>query len=259
MLISPRETIAECVEKINEEYFYVPAHRTIYDVLVELWNGGQGIDLITFTQVLRDRNLLDSVGGAALVTNLFTFVPTAANVQYYLEIVRDKYILREIISAATESVRRAYEEQDEVDSLLDEVEQRIFDVGEDRFKGQMLSMKDHAMQAIETIEKLYERKGSITGISTGFVEFDRMTSGLHPSEMVVIAARPSMGKTALAMNIAEFVAISEKLPVAVFSLEMSSQQLVQRMLCSRARVNLDRKSTRLNSSHVSLSRMPSSA
>src|SRR5216683_914789 len=240
MLISPRETIAECVEKINEEYFYVPAHRTIYDVLVELWNAGQAIDLITFTQVLRDRNLLDSVGGAALVTNLFTFVPTAANVQYYLEIVRDKYILRQIISAATESVRRAYEEQDEVNNLLDEVEQKIFDVGEDRFKGQLLSMKDHAMQAIETIEKLCERKGSITGISTGFVEFDRMTSGLHPSEMVVIAARPSMGKTALAMNIAEFVAVNEKLPVGVFSLEMSSQQLVQRMLCSRARVNLQR-------------------
>jgi len=240
MLISPRETIAECVEKINEEYFYVPAHRTIYDVLVDLWNTRQGIDLITFTQVLRDRNLLDSVGGAAFVTNLFTFVPTAANVQYYLEIVRDKYILRQIISAATESVRRAYEEQEEVDSLLDEVEQKIFDVGEDRFKGQMLSMKDHAMQAIETIERLYERKGSITGISTGFVEFDRMTSGLHPSEMVVIAARPSMGKTALAMNIAEYVAINEKLAVGVFSLEMSSQQLVQRLLCSRARVNLQR-------------------
>ena len=240
MLISPRETIGECVEKINEEYFYVPAHRTVYDVLVDLWNTGEGIDLITFTQVLRDRNLLDSVGGAAFVTNLFTFVPTAANVQYYLEIVRDKYILRQIISAATESVRRAYEEQDEVDSLLDEVEQRIFDVGEDRFKGQMLSMKDHAMQAIETIEKLYERKGSITGISTGFVEFDRMTSGLHPSEMIVIAARPSMGKTALAMNIAEYVAINEQLPVGVFSLEMSSQQLVQRLLCSRARVNLQR-------------------
>src|SRR5213080_2669573 len=240
MLISPRETIAECVEKITEEYFYVPAHRTIYNALVDLWNAGQAIDLITFTQVLRDQHLLDSVGGAAFVTNLFTFVPTAANVQYYLDIVRDKYILRQIISAASESVRRAYEEQDEVDSLLDEVEQKIFEVGEDRFKGQMLSMKDHAMQAIETIEKLYERKGSITGISTGFVEFDRMTSGLHPSEMIVIAARPSMGKTALAMNIAEYVAINEQLPVGVFSLEMSSQQLVQRLLCSRARVNLQR-------------------
>ncbi len=240
MLISPRDTIAECVEKINEEYFYVPAHQTIYTVLVELWNAGQAIDLITFTQVLRDRNLLESLGGAAFVTGLFTFVPTAANVQYYLDIVRDKYILREIIAAATESVRRAYEEQDEVNNLLDEVEQRIFAVGEDRFKGQMLSMKDQVMEAIESIEKLYERKGGITGISTGFVEFDRMTSGMHGAEMIVIAARPSMGKTALVMNIAEHVAVQEKLPVGVFSLEMSSQQLVQRLLCSRARVNLQK-------------------
>src|SRR5216684_9171841 len=237
MLISPRDTIAECVEKINDEYFYVPAHQTIYTVLVDLWNAGEAIDLITFTQVLRDRNLLESVGGAAFVTSLFTFVPTAANVGYYIDIVRDKYILREIIAAATESVRRAYEEQDEVSNLLDEVEQRIFAVGEDRFKGQMLSMKDQVMEAIESIEKLYERKGGITGISTGFVEFDRMTSGMHPAEMIVIAARPSMGKTALAMNIAEHVSINEKLPVGVFSLEMSAESLVMRLLCSLARVN----------------------
>src|SRR3989475_10829375 len=203
MLISPRETIAECVEKINEEYFYVPAHRTIYNALVDLWNASQAIDLITFTQVLRDRHLLDSVGGAAFVTSLFTFVPTAANVGYYLEIVRDKYILREIISASTESVRRAYEEQDEVNNLLDEVEQRIFAVGEDRFKGQMLSMKDQVMEAIESIEKLFENKGAITGVSSGFVEFDRMTSGLHPSEMIVIAARPSRGRKGLGMHLAD--------------------------------------------------------
>jgi replicative DNA helicase len=240
MLISPRDTIAECIEKINENYFYVPAHQTIYTVLVDLWNKGEAIDLITFTQVLRDRNLLDSVGGPAFVTSLFTFVPTAANVGYYLDIVRDKFVLREIIAAATESVRRAYEEQDEVSNLLDEVEQKIFAVGEDRFKGQMLSMKDQVMEAIEAIEKLYERKGGITGISTGFAEFDRMTSGMHSAEMIVVAGRPSMGKTALAMNIAEHVAINEKLAVGVFSLEMSSQQLVQRLLCSRARVNLQK-------------------
>src|SRR5437667_2084209 len=240
MLVSPRETIAECVEKIDEQYFYVPAHQTIYTVLVDLWNAGQAIDLITFTQVLRDRNFLDSVGGAAFVTSLFTFVPTAANVKYYRDIVRDQSLRREIIAAATESVRRGYEEQDEVNNRLDEVEQRIFAVGDDRFKGQMLSMKDQVMDAIEAIEKLYERKGGITGISSGFIEFDRMTSGLHPSEMIVIAARPSMGKTALAMNIAEHVAINEKLPVGVFSLEMSSQQLVQRLLGSRARVNLQK-------------------
>ena len=238
MLISPQEKIAEVVEKIHENYFYIPAHQTIYSALVDLWNNKQGIDLITFTQVLRDRNLLETVGGAAFITNLFTFVPTAANVSYYLDIVRDKYILRQIIAACTEGARRSYEEQDEVDNLLDEVEQKIYAVGEDRFKGESLTMKEQVMEAIETINKLWEQKGSLTGLSTGFIEFDRMTSGLHDAEMVVIAARPSMGKTAFVMNIAEHVAVHDKKPVAVFSLEMSSQQLVQRMLCSRARVNL---------------------
>jgi len=240
MLISPREIIAECVEKISAEYFYVPAHQTIYTALVDLWNAGQGIDLITFTQVLRDRNLLETIGGAAFITSLFTFVPTAANVTYYLEIVREKYILRQIVAACTESVRRSFEEQEDVNNLLDEVEQKIFAVGEDRFKGHVLTMKDQVMEAIDSIEQLYERRGGITGISTGFAELDRMTNGLHESEMIVIAARPSMGKTALAMNITEHVAINSKLPVAVFSLEMSSQQLVQRLLCSRARVNLQK-------------------
>ena len=238
MLISPQDKIAEVVEKISDDYFYIPAHQTVYRVLVELWDAKQGIDLITFTQSLRDRNLLETVGGASFVTSLFTFVPTAANLTYYLEIVRDKYILREVIAACTEGARRSYEEQDEVDNLLDEVEQKIYAVGEDRFKGDSLTMKEQVMEAIETINKLWEQKGSLTGLSTGFVEFDRMTSGMHPAEMIVIAARPSMGKTALVMNIAEHVAVHEKKPVGVFSLEMSAQQLVQRMLCSRARVNL---------------------
>ncbi len=240
MLISPRETIAEVVEKVNEHYFYIPAHQTIYLVLVDLWNAGAGIDLITFTQILRDRNVLETVGGASFVTSLFTFVPTAANVGYYLEIVRDKYILREIIAACTEGARRSYEEQDEVDNLLDEVEQKIYAVGEDRFKGQTLSMKDQVMEAIDAINKLWENKGSLSGLRTGFGDLDRMTSGLHEAEMIVIAARPSMGKTAFCMNIVEHIAVHEKRPVAVFSLEMSSQQLVQRMLCSSARVNIKR-------------------
>ena len=238
MLIAPRDAISEVVEKINENYFYIPAHQTTYSALVDLWNNNHGIDLITFTQTLRDRNLLETIGGASFVTNLFTFVPTAANVGYYLDIVREKYILREIIAACTEGARRSYEEQDEVDNLLDEVEQRIYAVGEDRFKGQSPTMKDQVMEAIEAIEKLWEQKGSLTGLASGFVEFDRMTSGLHPAEMIVIAARPSMGKTAFVMNIVEHVAVHEKKPVAVFSLEMGSQQLVQRMLCSGARVNL---------------------
>ncbi|MGB8342991.1 MAG: DnaB-like helicase N-terminal domain-containing protein, partial [Chthoniobacterales bacterium] len=149
MLISPKDAIGEAVEQINENYFYIPAHQTIYTALVDLWNSNPGIDLITFTQVLRDRNLLDTVGGAPFVTSLFAFVPTAANVGYYLDIVRDKYVLRQIIAACTEGARRSYEEQDEVDDLLDEVEQKIYAVGEDRFKGQSLTMKDQVMDAIE--------------------------------------------------------------------------------------------------------------
>src|SRR6266704_1633967 len=125
MLISPRDIIAECVEKINEAYFYIPAHQTIYTVLVELWNAGQGIDLITFTQVLRDRNVLDAVGGPAFVTSLFTFVPTAANITYYLDIVREKYLLRELIAAGTELVRRAHEEQDDPHVMLDQIESKV--------------------------------------------------------------------------------------------------------------------------------------
>ena len=238
MLISPRDVIALCVEKINADYFYIPAHQTIYNLLVEMWNDQKGIDLITFTQALRDRQLLEVVGGAALITHLQTFVPTAANVEYYLEIVREKFILRQIISTCTTSITRAYNEQDEVTGLLDEVERDIFAIGEERFKAEILSMKEQVMATLESIEKLFENKGAITGLSTGYRDFDKLTSGLHSSEMVVIAARPSMGKTALAMNIAEFVAVQLKLPVAIFSLEMSAQQLVQRMLCSRARVNL---------------------
>jgi len=211
-----------------------------YRVLVEQWNAGHAIDLITFTQTLRDQNLLETIGGAAFVTSLFTFVPTAANIEYYLDIVRDKYVLRQIISTCTESVRRAYEEQSEVHALLDEVEQRVFSVGEENARTPLEPMKSHVMNALERIEKLFENKGSISGLATGFKDLDRMTSGLHPAEMTVIAARPSMGKTAFAMNIAEYVAVQQKLPVAIFSLEMSSQQLVQRMLCSRARVTLER-------------------
>lgn len=193
MLISPREIIAECVEKINENYFYVLAHQTVYLVLVELWNKGQGIDLLTFTQVLRDRNLLETVGGAGAITGLFTFVPTAANVTYYLEIVRDKYLLRQIIAACTESVRRAFEEQDEVYSLLDEVEEKILSVGKDRFAGEK-TIKDHVATTLENIDKLYTSKGEIIGLKTGISDLDRKLRGIKPGELVVIAGYTSHGK-----------------------------------------------------------------
>lgn len=239
MLIS-RDAIAESVTSVSEDHFYVPAHQTIYTVLVELWNAGKEADLITFTQVLRDRNVLETVGGAAFVTSLFTFVPTTAMLTYYLEIVREKYVLRQLIACSTENIRRAYEEQDDVNAILDEAEGRMLSIGDDRAKDEVRPMKENVVVAIEQLGQAYENRGGITGLATGFSEFDRMTGGLHNAEMIVIAARPSVGKTALAMNIAEHVALEGKRAVAVFSLEMSVDQLTQRMLCSRARVNLQK-------------------
>jgi len=238
MLISPDDIIADCVQQISEKHFHIPAHATIYSVLVELWNGKAAIDFITLTQVLKDRKLLDQVGGPLFVTNLFTFVPTAANAGFYLEILREKFVLRQIISSCTECTARAYDDQEEVQNLLDEVEQKIFAITEDRAKGKMPTIKDQVMEAIESIEKLYDRKGAISGLATGFSELDNMTDGMHPAEMIVIAARPSMGKTALAMNIAEHVSVHLNKAVAVFSLEMSAHQLIQRLICSQARVSL---------------------
>lgn len=238
-LLAPREIGGLCAEKqIKAEHFHLPAHAQIYGTLLELWDANKPIDFITLTQLLRDRGQLDQVGGAAFVTELFTFLPTAANAGYYIEILEEKYTLREIIKVCTEYAARSYDEQDDVPTLLNDVEAKIFGIAQDRFKDKTASMKDQVMQAIHDIEELYERRGAITGLPTGLAELDKMLDGLHRQEMIVIAARPSMGKTALAMNIAEHIALEEKMAIAVFSLEMSTSQLVQRLLCSRAKVNL---------------------
>ncbi|MEQ1861777.1 MAG: replicative DNA helicase [Chthoniobacteraceae bacterium] len=240
-LISPRDVGGMCVEKqIAAGHFAIPSHALIYETLLVMWNRNEPIDFITLTGVLRDRGQLDQCGGAAFVTDLFTYLPTAANAPYYVTILQEKYTLREIIKVCTEFAGRSYDEQDDVPNLLDKVEAEVFRIAQDRFKDRAVDMKKLVVQAITSISELYDRRGSITGLATGFADFDKMTDGLHGAEMIVIAARPSMGKTALAMNIAEHVAVELKKAVAVFSLEMSSQQLVQRLLCSRARVNLGR-------------------
>jgi replicative DNA helicase len=227
----------DCIAQMEAQHFHLVAHQKIFEVLVEMRNTGRPIDLIALTQILEDRRMLDEVGGAGVVTELFTFVPTAANADYYRDIIKEKFLLRQVISTCTEYVARSYEEQGDVKILLDEVEARVLSIGEQRFKATMPGMKEIVNAAINDIEKLISNKGAITGLPTGFGTLDRMTNGLHEGEMFVIAARPSMGKTAFAMNIAENVALDGNKAVAVFSLEMSSQQLVQRLLCSRARVN----------------------
>jgi replicative DNA helicase len=240
ILLAPREVLNDCAEQLTEEAFYSPAHGTIYRILVEMWSANTQIDVITLTNRLRDLNLLDSVGGPGAVTELFGFVPTAANAPHYLDIVLEKSLLRRMITACTWSAARCYEEQGDVPQLLDDVEREIFTIGETRFRKNAPDMRDEVFSALENIEKMYQQRGRISGLATGFNMFDQMTDGLHPGEMMIVAARPSMGKTALAMNIVEHVALNleEPKPVGVFSLEMSTQQLVQRMLCSRARVNM---------------------
>ncbi len=239
VLLCPKEVMGECVEKqITPEHFYIPAHAILFEVLRELYDANKPIDFILLTQLLRDRNQLDQVGGPAFVTSLFTFVPTAAHAGFYIEILKEKHTLRQVILSCNDFSRRSYEEQENINGFLDEVETKIFGIAQSRLGDRSFRIKDSVMEALESIEKLYERRGEITGIPTGFSDLDKMTDGLHPAEMIIIAARPSMGKTALAMNIAENVALNAKLPVCIFSLEMSSQQLVQRLLCSRAKVNL---------------------
>jgi replicative DNA helicase len=240
MLLSPRDVIGQCIEKIGPEFFYIPSHQTVYVNLVEIWRARGAIDFITFTQVMRDKKLLDGLGGASFITALYMFVPTAANADYYIDIIRDKYILRQMIAAGTEYVRRAYEEQVQVNDLLAEFERKALSIRPAEGKTERASMKEIVMCAVDNIERIYERKGSISGLATGFIELDRITGGLQNGEMIVFAARPSMGKTAIAMNIAEHVAVDCHKPVGVFSLEMSKEQLGQRLLCSRGRVNLQK-------------------
>ncbi|MBV8585732.1 MAG: replicative DNA helicase [Verrucomicrobia bacterium] len=240
LLLSPREVGDLCALRLRSEGFYVPAHRILYDVVVEFADKSKPIDFVTLRQVLRDRNQLVEVGGPEFLDSVYAFVPSAANASYYIEIVREKYLLRRLILACNTLSTRCYDEQENLEPLLDDAEREIFEITGDHIKLDIVPTKELVMDAIEQIEKLYENRGSVTGLPTGFAEFDKLTSGLHPAEMVVIAARPSMGKTALAMNIAEHVAMDGGQPVAVFSLEMSSQQLVQRLLCSRAKVDLQR-------------------
>jgi replicative DNA helicase len=240
ILLSPNDCIGECIEKFKQgaEVFYDLRHQTVFGTLAEMFDKRQAIDVITLQQNLKDKQLLEQVGGLAYLASLPDTVPSAANISYYMEIVYEKFLLRKMIHTCTDVVARVYDFEGEVDMLMDEVERDILKISESRVQGTTDTIKDLVRKAITTIEEYHQRQGMLTGVASGFTDFDKMTSGMHPGEMIVIAARPSMGKTSLAMNIAEHVAIDQKLPVGVFSLEMTSESLVLRMLCSRSRVNM---------------------
>src|SRR6266404_517094 len=240
ILLSPNDCMGECLTKLKggSEVFYDLRHQTIFDMLAEMYDSREAIDVITLQQRLKNKQLLEEVGGIAYLASLPDAVPSSANLSYYLDIVQEKYLLRKMIHTCTDVVSRVYEFEGEVDALMDGVERDILRISESRVQSQTVTIKDLVKKAINTIEDFHQRQGVLTGVGTGFTDLDKMTSGFHAGEMVVIAARPSMGKTSLAMNVAEHVAIDLRLPVGVFSLEMTSESLVLRMLCSRSRVNL---------------------
>jgi len=240
VLLAPNECLGQCIEKLKAgpEVFYDLRHQTIYQALVEMYDARTPIDLITLQQRLKDKRLLDEVGGIAYLNAVQDSVPSAANLTYYLDIVGEKALLRKMIHTCTGVVGRVYEHDGEVDALLDEVERDILRMSESRAEGGIEPVKTLVHKAIGQVENYFNRQGVLGGLGTGFADLDKMTDGLHGGEMIVIAARPSMGKTSLAMNIAETVVLHQRLPVGVFSLEMTAESLVLRMLCSSARVNL---------------------
>ncbi|WCJ58893.1 replicative DNA helicase [Fontisphaera persica] len=223
--------------KEKQEIFYDLKHQVIYEHLVQMFDRREPIDMVTLLQRLQARGDLEKAGGAAYLASLLEAEHSAANLSYYMDIVWGKYILRKLLHACTDIIQNVYDYKGDVDALLDQVETDILRLSEERVEEKSMKMHDLVMRSIQIIEERHQRKGQITGLSTGFPDLDDMTTGLHGGEMFIIAARPSIGKTSLAMNIAEHVALELKQPVGIFSLEMTAESLVLRMMSSRARVN----------------------
>jgi len=243
ILLDAARVMDLCIEQqLSPDSFYLSAHRLIYETMLEMVNQGAAIDLLTVTDRLRAAGKLDAVGGSLYLDRLVDSTPTAAHAEYYIDIVRQKHLLRCIIACAREAESACFESDESADLVLSKVEQSFMDITE-RQHGFVASWPEAIKKTMEHIERILSSRRGLTGLSTGFINLDRILQGLRPGEMIVLAARPSMGKTSLAMNIAEHVALGHNdpdrrgHPVGVFSLEMSHEALVLRMLCSHARVS----------------------
>ena len=244
LLQDPSERLAECRVQVPVEAFYHIANRSVYEVLLSFYDRGTPLDIATLTHALREKGLLEKVGGAAAVSELYTFTPVAAHYPFYKKVLMNKHMLRQMIHACSLNIHYAYEHgreniDEDVDGTIDKAEQRMLGVREGAKSGDGIKeVGEHVMEAIDEIEKMLANPGQLRGLSSGYSKLDKLCSGLQGSEMFVIAARPSMGKTSLAMNIVEHVAVDQKMPCAVFSLEMSAAMLVRRLLVARARMSM---------------------
>ncbi len=235
------EALNRVLEILTPADFYRETHRKIFSAMIQLYESGEPADLITLSEVLKKRGELEEVGDIEFLNSLVNSVPTAANISYYAKIIKEKSIVRKLINRATEIVSEGYGNPGgDVDDFLDRAERTIFEISEDRVRPSFYPMREIIKSSFKTIEQLYEKRQLITGVATGFTRLDEMTSGLQPSDLIIIAGRPSMGKTAFALNVVQHAAIQGALASAIFSLEMSKEQLALRMLCSEAKVDAHR-------------------
>lgn len=236
-MLLDQNLISQVIDQVAPEGFYKKAHRAIFSAIVSLYDSNQSVDLVTLTESLKSAGTLEDAGGAPYLTTLINYLPTTAHLDSYLKIVAGKAILRRLISTATSIVQDCYQDTASSPQLLDEVEKKVFQITQQRSQANIVPMRALVKEAMERAERLHQSGGAITGIATGFRDLDVLTCGLQDADLVVLAGRPSMGKTALALNIAERAALKDKKGVGIFSLEMSRDQLVFRMICSHARVN----------------------
>ena len=237
------EALVTASERLTSEDFYRAAHQRIYSVMIHLAEKGEPVDLVTVTAELQDKKWLEEIGGVSYLSDLANAVPTAANVDYYSQIVEEKSLLRRLIRVATNIAAEGYAEEDEVDTILNEAEKTILEVSHKKNSGAFISIKDVLVEAYDNIEQLQNRTDDITGIPTGFTELDRITAGFQRNDLIIVAARPSVGKTAFALNISQNVATKTDENVAIFSLEMGAAQLVMRMICAEGNIDAQRLRT----------------
>jgi replicative DNA helicase len=236
-ILLENEAISPAIESLAADDFYKEAHRQIFLAMLDLYGKSEPIDLITLTEQLSKKEVLEKVGGASYLSSIASMVPTAANIKHYSKIVKEKAILRNLITTATEIITTTYDSEQSVNEVLDQAESKIFSISEDMVKQSYVHIKNILKDTIEMVDKLYNKKELITGMPSGFMDLDEATTGFHPGDLVIIGARPGMGKTAFCLNLVTNAAISEKRPIAFFSLEMTKDQLVLRMICSEAEVD----------------------
>ncbi len=253
LLVDP-EAMNKVVDVVSPEDFYREGHGKIYGFMLDLYERGEAADILTVSSLARDRGMLDRIGGLTYLNTLVDLMPSSANIIQYAKMVREKSLMRYLMNAATQIIEMGQEAELNVDSYIDESEKLIFEVSENKLKPSFYAMKDIVLENVQTIKRLFEKKQSVTGVSTGFTDIDRMTSGLQPSDLIIVAGRPSMGKTAFCLNIAQNVGRNNEaiIPVGIFSLEMSKEQLVTRLLSSESEI----EHTKLRTGTLSASELP---